>query len=431
MKNRIIIKVVENLVLHGDLVYSKNIDELVVRENSYLVIENGFIQGIYPKIPSEFSGFELHNFAGKLITPGFFDLHTHAAQYSIRGIQMDLELLPWLNNYVFKEESKFAEEDYGRKVYGYFIGDLLESATTRAVIFASIHGKTTLDFMDMLEKSGLKCYVGKVNMDRNSPDYLCETTSESLKATKDWLERCSAYKNTQPILTPRFFPSCTEELLTELGKIHRERKLPVQSHLSENRAEVSWVKELCPDVKTYGEAYDKFGLFGGQGGKVVMAHCVHLEERDIDLLKKNEVFVAHCPLSNMNLTSGVAPIKKLLEAGVKVGIGTDIAAGESLSVPENCKASIQASKLRSHFLGDKDDQLTAKEAFFLATLGGGEFFGKVGSFEKGYEGDVVVFNDENLKSGRKFTSEERLERLFYTGNNSNVFAKYVSGKKIK
>lgn len=421
----------ENLVLHGDFVYSKSSDDLAIYEDSYLIIENGLVQGIYTKIPPEFAGFAFHDFVGKLITPGFVDLHTHAAQYSIKGIQMDLELLPWLNNYVFKEESKFADEEYGAKVYGYFTDELLKSSTTRAVIFASIHSKTTLNFMDMLEKSGLKCYVGKVNMDRNSPDYLCETTADSVKSTKEWIERCSAYKNTRPILTPRFFPSCSEELLTELSKIHGETNLPVQSHLSENLSEVAWVKELCPDAKTYSEAYHKFGLFGGRGGKVVMAHCVHLEDRDIELLKENQVFVAHCPLSNMNLTSGVSPIKKLLKAGVKVGIGTDVAAGESLSVTENCKAAIQASKLRSHFLGDKFDQLTAKEAFFLATLGGGEFFGKVGSFEKGYEGDVVVFDDENLKSGRKFSPAERLERLFYTGTYSNVFAKYVSGKKIK
>ena len=224
------------------------------------------------------------------------DLHVHAPQYSFRGLGMDLELLDWLNVNTFPEEAKYSNIEYAKKAYSIFVEDLKKEATTRACIFATINNESTLLLMEMLEKSNLCTYVGKVNMDRNSSEDLCEESAEiSLEETDKWIaDALKRFKNTKPILTPRFVPSCSDELMKGLGILQKKYKLPVQSHLSENLSEISWVKKLNPKSNCYGDAYDMFGLFGGSG-KTVMAHCVYSTEEEIELMKKNKVFIAHCP----------------------------------------------------------------------------------------------------------------------------------------
>lgn len=152
--------------------------------------------------------------------------------------------------------------------------------------------------MDLMEETGLKTMIGKVNMDRNSPDYLREQgAEESEQETLLWLkETGSKYENVKPILTPRFIPSCTDDLMERLGRLQKEQGLPVQSHLSENQGEVKWVKELCPASEFYGDAYDQFGLFG-ENGKTVMAHCVSSSEEEIELIKKIVGFMLLIALS--------------------------------------------------------------------------------------------------------------------------------------
>ena len=256
------------------------------------------------------------------------DLHVHAPQYTFRGLGMDLELLEWLNINTFPEEAKYKNIEYAEKAYKLFVDDLKSGTTTRACIFATIHNEATLLLMELLEKSNLCTYVGRVNMDRNSSENLCESSAQtSLEETNTWiLKSMEKFKKTKPILTPRFVPSCSDKLMDGLGIIQRKFHLPVQSHLSENISEVSWVKKLNPKSYCYGDAYDMFGLFGGNG-KTVMAHCVHSTEEEIELMKKNKVFIAHCPESNINLSSGIAPIRKYLKLGMNVGLGSDVAGG--------------------------------------------------------------------------------------------------------
>ena len=173
--------------------------------------------------------------------------------------------------------------------------------------------------------------VGKVNMDRNSPDYLREKSwRESVSRTEEYIDELKGFKNVRPIITPRFVPSCTDELMEGLKGIIEKTGLPVQSHLSENPEEIAWVKELCPDCPTYGDVYDKYGMLSASS---IMAHCVHLTEREIMLLKDRGAFVAHCPESNMNLASGIAPVSRLLHEGINVGLGSDVAGGTTLSIP--------------------------------------------------------------------------------------------------
>lgn len=422
----------QSFILKGNICYSASKEELICRRDSYLVCVNGISQGVFSEVPEEFKELELVDYGDALIVPGMTDLHVHAPQYTFRGTGMDLELLQWLDTYTFPEEAKYEDLDYADKAYDIFVDDLKQSATTRAVLFATRHTDATVLLMDKLEESGLKTYVGKVNMDRNSCDSLSEMTAEnSLEATRNWLEAAfSKYESTKPILTPRFIPSCSDALMEGLSQFREEYHLPVQSHLSENPSEIEWVKELCPWSSCYGDAYDKFHMFGGDTN-CVMAHCVYSKEEELKLLKQGNVYVAHCPQSNINLSSGIAPIRKMMDMDLLVGLGTDVAAGANLSLFRCIADAIMVSKLYWRLVDQNLKPLTFAESFYLATKGGGSFFGKVGGFEKGYELDALVLNDEKMRTARDFELKERLERYMYLAEEKGeITAKYVAGQKI-
>jgi guanine deaminase len=298
--------------------------------------------------------------------------------------------------------------------------------------------------MDMLEDSGLVSMVGKVNMDRNCPDGLREeSAAASLDATRKWLDtyavRENEYVNTKPILTPRFIPSCSDDLLRGLGLLRHELNLPVQSHLSENRKEVAWVKKLHPTSEGYGAVYRDFDLLGSDqkdAAPTVMAHCVWSDEKEINLLAERGVFVAHCPQSNANLASGIAPVRRLLDAGVSVGLGSDVAGGTNCSIFRAMSDAIQASKLRRTLLNTDEKTLSLEEAFYLGTAGGGAFFGKAGmgysgTFEPGADFDALVVHDNALADPFHLSVRARLEQAINIYDNHLIEAKYVRGKLVK
>ncbi|MBA4699961.1 MAG: amidohydrolase family protein [Ruminococcus sp.] len=419
-------------ILKGNIVYSKSASELKVCEHGYLVCENGEVRGVYQTLPFEYGGIPVTDYEDRLIIPGLVDLHVHAPQYSFRGLGMDMELLEWLETNTFPEEAKFRDLEYAARAYKVFVENMKKGATTRACIFATVHRKATLLLMDMLEEAGLSTMVGKVNMDRNCPDYLGEASAvESAAETVEWVKDVlhKKYKYTRPILTPRFTPSCTDELMEKLKMVQMRYELPLQSHLSENTGEIAWVKELCPWSEFYGDAYDKFGLFGADC-PTVMAHCVHSNEEEITRMKENGVFVAHCPESNINLSSGVAPVRRFLEEGLHVGIGSDVAGGSTENLFAAMSHAIQASKMRWRLMDDSLKPLTVEEVFYMATKGGGEFFGKVGSFEPGYEMDAVILDDSRLEHPQPLDVKKRLERMIYFSDDREIFAKYVRGKRL-
>lgn len=418
-----------DFVIRGNIIYSKTISELSINDSSYLVCKNGLSAGVFESLPPEYSELPLFDFGDSLVIPGMSDLHLHASQYAYRGTGMDMELLDWLNSYAFPEEHRFEEPEYAEKAYDIFVSDLVKSPTTRACIFATIHTPATLLLMEKLEKSGLISFVGKVNMDRNSPSYLCEETQKSLEDTELWLKAAESFSAARPILTPRFTPSCSDTLMEGLGRLQKKYGLPVQSHLSENYSEIEWVKELCPSTRDYGESYERYGLFGG-GAPTIMAHCVHCPDSELNRIKQAGVFIAHCPQSNTNIASGIAPVRRFLSEGISVGLGTDVAGGANLSLFRSMADAVQVSKLRWRLVDDSLPALTLPEAFYMATLGGGSFFGKVGSFAQGYELDAVVLDDTSLAAARPLSSRERLERLTYLGGEQIVKAKFVFGKRI-
>lgn len=418
----------KTFALRGNIIYTPECGKLELHPHSYLVCEDGKVAGIFDGLPRRWQGIRVEDYGDKLILPGLVDLHVHASQYAYRGLGMDMELLDWLECNAFPEESRFADLSYARRAYGIFTDALTRSATTRACIFATLHRPAALVLMEQLEQAGLPCYVGKVNMDRNSPDILRETTEQSLEETRLWLEQSRAFTLVRPMLTPRFIPSCTDELMAGLGRLQREFGTAMQSHLSENLSEIRWVSELCPDTRFYGEAYARAGLFGGDC-PTVMAHCVWSGEEERALMKENGVFIAHCPQSNINVSSGIAPVKNYLEEGQKVGLGSDVAGGAHLSIFRAMTDAIQSSKLRWRLVDQDTPALTLPEAFYMATKGGGAFFGKVGSFEPGYDFDAVVMDDAELPTTRDCTLAERLERVVYLSD-GRPCAKYAAGKRL-
>lgn len=417
--------------LKGDICYSKNMTELETMEQGFLVCKDGVVEGVFQELPIEYSRIEVKDYGRKLIIPGLTDLHMHAPQYTYRGLHMDLELLEWLESYTFPEEAKYEDPEYARVNYGKFVDRMVKSATTRACIFGTIHVEATLILMELLENAGLHTMVGKVNMDRNSPDYLREkSAAQAGKDTGYWVQEAKRrFQNTTPILTPRFTPSCSDEMMEELKKIQKEFGVPFQSHLSENRGEIEWVRQLCPYAEYYGQAYSHFGLFGGEC-PTVMAHCIYSCEEEIRDMKEQGVYIAHCPESNMNVVAGIAPIRKYLQEGLHVGLASDVAGGTTENLFTAMMHAIQASKLRWRLVDDTLAPLTVPEVFYMATKGGGEFFGKVGSFEKGYELDAVVLEDGNIPNQEGLSIPERLERFIYLNQEQDVKAKYVAGKQI-
>ena len=426
----------KSFIIRGDIIYSKNKTELAQYRDGYLVCEDGISRGVYAEhsdIPESLRGLPVEDYTGDLVIPGMTDLHLHAPQYGFRGLWGDMELLDWLNIHTFPEEARYADLEYARKAYEIFVDDMLRTATTRFCAFSTIHVPATELLMDLVEESGLKAYIGKVNMDRNSPDELCEKGEGSLKATLEWLSvtESRGYKNVRPILTPRFIPSCTDELMEKLGELIGRTGLPLQSHLSENRSEISWVRELCPWSKSYGDAYEHFHCFGDLGNRTIMAHCVWSDESEVELMRKNGVYIAHSPSSNTNIASGIAPVRRYLEKGLNVGLATDMSGGTSSSILRIMTDAIQVSKLYWRLVDDGAKPLSFPEAFYLGTMGGGAFFGKVGSFDEGYEFDAVVLSDRGLLTPLRGRLDpvERLERYCYIAGERPVAHKYVSGRR--
>lgn len=419
----------KKLVLKGNIIFTSSKDKFDIYENSYLVSENGKVVGIYKTLDNKYKTYPIKDFTDKLIIPGFVDLHLHAPQYPNMGLGMDKELLPWLETYTFPEESKYADVKYAEKVYTKLIKDLKRYGTTSSVIFSSVHKESTKLLMDLFIKSKMRAYIGKVNMDRNSAPDLKEETAKSLEDTEEIIIE---YKNkshlVKPIITPRFVPTCSEDLMEGLGNLAEKYDVPIQSHLSENLDEVKWVKELHPDLPNYASVYNKYKLFTD---KTVMAHCIHNTDEEIELMAKNRVYAAHSIHSNLNLSSGVMPVRKFLEKEVLVGLGSDISGGHTLGITQVMVAAIQASKMKWLYSDKKYKPLTTSEVFYLGTKGGGGFFGKVGSFEKDYELDCLVIDDTNINDSENLNLEERIQRFLYLGDDRNIMEVYVSGEKIE
>ena len=417
-------------IYRANIIYTPTPDKLEIIPHGYIAVHSsGIIEGVYTENPADMDG-QVIDLGDKLLIPAFNDLHVHAPQYRNMGLALDLELLPWLNTYTFPEEAKYADTEYAKKMYRRFVHELWMQGTMRSAVFGTMHAESTRILADLFVQAGMGAYVGLVGMNRNSPDNLQNSTEYVIKGMDMLCEHLDKHGNNglvKPIITPRFIPSCTPDMLQALGDYAAKTGLPVQSHLSENRSEIAWVAELEPESTCYGDAYNRYGLFGQT--PTLMAHCCFTEGEELELMKRNGVYVVHCPMSNSNLSSGIAPIRTFLEQGVKVVLGTDVSAGHNMSMLRVMQYAIQVSKLRYAESKGQTKFLSLSEVLYLATKAGGSFFGKVGSFEKGYEFDALVIDDTYLNAF-DYTLDQRIERYIYLGDDRDIKCRFCRGVEL-
>ena len=432
-------------VYKAHILFTKEKDSFEIFENGYIAVEDGIVKGVSCNLADlDCEGVEVTDFGNRLLIPAMNDMHVHAPQVHNQGVAMDLELLPWLQNYTFPEESKYADVHYAERMYRRFLHTQWLFGTMRSVVFGTIHTESTRILMNLYKEAGMGALVGKVAMNRNCPENLSEDVDNYIAGTESIIAETDASANdrnvdphstlhsslpplVRPIITPRFVPSCTPELLRACGELARKYQLPVQSHLSENTSEIAWVQELEKESTSYGDAYNRYGLFGQT--PTIMAHCVWTQGKELELMKQNGVMVAHCPTSNFNLSSGIAPVRSFLDEGLHVGLGSDISGGHDLNMLRILVYAIQVSKM--HYQLDHDKAfLTLPEIFWIATKSAGSFFGKVGSFEPGYEFDALVIDDAVLYPD-EYSLIHRLERFIYVGDDRQILHRFCRGVEVK
>ncbi|MEA4913360.1 MAG: amidohydrolase family protein [Christensenella sp.] len=415
-------------LIKGHIIEAKTFGNPVITENGYLAVKDGVVKGVFADLPAEFVGAKIEDYTDQLILQSFSDMHLHAPQYPMLGMGMDLPLLDWLKAYTFKTEARFADNDFAREAYARLAAELVNNGTTRVCIYSSTHVDATLILMEELEKAGIGGYVGKVNMDRESGECQ-ELTEDSKRDTLRWLDESERFTRVRPILTPRFTPSCTNELMEWLGNVANERGIFVQSHLSENQREIALVRELHPDCEQYWQTYDKYGLWKDH---TIMAHCVHSDAREQQAMIDHNVLCVHCPDSNINICSGFAPVRQMKDRGVWVALGSDIAGGAQLPMLQVLTGCLRMSKARAIATEGREPFLTVGEAYYLATSAGARFFGDADGFAPGNPLHAVVLDESNLPpSARKLTVEERFERAVYLADDRSIAAVYGGGRKIK
>ncbi|NWW65851.1 GUAD deaminase, partial [Ifrita kowaldi] len=378
--------------------------------------------------------------------PGLIDTHIHAPQYSFTGTRVDRPLLQWLTSYTFPTEAKYQDSGFAEEVYTRVVRRTLKNGTTTACYFATIHTDSSLLLAEITDKFGQRAFVGKVCMDMNDsvPQYR-EITADSVQETESFLcSEQSNYPRVQPIITPRFGPSCTEDLLSALGDLAETHDLHVQSHISENEEEVKLVENMFPAYQNYTELYDKNKLLTS---KTVMAHACHLSEEELKLFSLRGAAISHCPNSNFSLRSGVLNVRKVLEHNVKLGLGTDVAGGYSASMLDAIRKTIIASNsLQINKVNETG--LTLEEAFQLATLGGSQALGLddvIGNFEVGKEFDALLINTKASDSPFDLFSADDFEVIRtglmikkvngnamgqVRGDDRNISEVYVAGKQV-
>ncbi|QBM88386.1 guanine deaminase [Metschnikowia aff. pulcherrima] len=346
--------------------------------------------------------------------PGFVDTHIHASQYPNVGIGSELPLLDWLKDYTFALESQFCGDRpekvaFAREIYTKVVEKTLNNGTTCASYFTTIDIATTKLFADILVEKGQRGMVGKVCMDHNQPyPSYAEPMDACLEGMHELMKHCEKLnENThetgklplvKPIVTPRFAPVCLREFMAELGTLAREHDLPVQTHISENLDEIKLVKEIFPECANYTSVYDTFGLLGPS---TILAHAIHLNAQEREIVRLKQCSISHCPTSNSFITSGEAPVKEYLyENDINVSLGTDLSGGHEQSILAVAKHSV----LVSHHLtmgSDKNHSISVADALYMATMGGARACNlehQLGSFAKGKYFDAQLIDVHSANS---------------------------------
>jgi guanine deaminase len=426
-----------------------------LRDALIVVGDDGVIKAIHRREAAETER-EARRFAtrNELITlgsdqyllPGLVDLHVHAPQWPQLGKALDLPLEQWLQAYTFPLESRYADPAYAQTVYESLVRGLLANGTTTALYFGTIHLPATQILADICLRHSQRALIGRVAMDdpQQCPAYYRDASAAVAEAeTRAFISYVQSMPGNQaglikPVITPRFIPSCSDELLSRLGALARETGCHVQTHCSESDWEHRFVLDRCGRTDT--EALDGFGLLSR---RTILAHGNFVGDDDIALIRARGSGIAHCPLSNVYFSDAVFPLRKILQQDVHVGLGTDIAGGASPSILDNARHAVIASRLLESGVDPAqerdqrrrpDSRIDAITAFWLATAGGGIALDlPVGMFKEGFQFDAILVDararDSNLRLDTNDTPEEVLQKIIYQAGRANIREVWVANRR--
>jgi guanine deaminase len=366
--------------------------------------------------------------SGCLIAPGFIDTHIHYVQTGIIGSQ-GKQLLEWLDRYTFVAEQAFADEHVAAATAKVFCDELLRNGTSTALVFCSVHPGSVDALFSEAARRNLRLIAGKVLMDRNAPPALRDSAQSGYDQSKMLIAKWHGRGRALYAITPRFAGSSTPEQLTMAGALWREHPdVFVQSHISENRKEIAWVKELYPQRRDYLDVYAHYGLTGRRS---LYAHGIHLDESELARCHETGTALAHCPTSNTFLGSGLFRMRTVRDRRrpVEVGLGTDIGGGTSFSLIATMGEAYKVAQLAG-------EPIDAIEAFYLATLGGARALAlddRLGTLAPGREADLVVLDPNAtpllaFRSARVQSAVEQLAVLMTLGDDRCVRATYLAGE---
>ncbi|HUO83904.1 MAG TPA: guanine deaminase [Thermoanaerobaculia bacterium] len=400
-------------------------------EDGYLAVDGGRMVsvGSWNEVPAPQSRDQVVELgSGTMIVPGFVDTHLHAPQLEMIG-SYGGHLLEWLNRHTFPTEAKFSDPEHARRVAESLFEELLANGTVTAMIFSTIHFEATEIFFREAGRRGFRAIIGKTMMDRNAPDELLEDPTRSYEESRELIERWHGKGVLRYAVTPRFAPTSSETLLSLAGRLAGEfPDVYVQTHVSENQGELRWVAELFPGARDYVDVYDRFGLLSE---RTILAHGVHLADRELEVLRERGARIAHCPNSNLFLGSGLFPLRRVIDAGVPVGLGSDIGAGTTPSLFNAMADAYKVQQVRGL-------SLSPFHLWFLATLGGARALsldGVTGSLEPGKDADFLVLDLEAtpllaLRTHRAEKLEDLLAACIFMGDDRVVSRSFVRGKEL-
>jgi len=394
-----------------------------------LVIEDGEIAAVgartqlAPSLPDDV---HIAKHLDGLIVPGFIDCHVHFPQLDVIAAPGE-QLMDWLERYTFPAEAAYADCAYARTAAKFFIEQLLIHGTTTALAFAPVHAEAVDALFEAALSRNMRLIAGKVLMDRNAPEALLETAEAGEAITRNSIQRWRGRGRLGYAVTPRFAPACSAELLEAAGRLLADnREVLLQTHLAESREETAKVESLFPEAQDYLDVYDRHGLLGERS---VFAHCVHIDAGARRRIADAGARVAFCPTSNLFLGSGLFDYAAAREAGLRVGLGTDIGAGTSLSLFDTVNEAYKVCHLQGK-------PMAPMEAFHLATLGGARTLrldSRIGNFEPGKEADFLVLDPAATpliahRIAQCRSLEERLFALMMLGDDRAVREVYLAGE---
>ena len=368
----------------------------------------------------------VHDYRGHLVLPGFVDCHLHYPQAGVIA-SYGRQLLDWLNDYVFPAEARFADASEAERSAAFVVDRLLAHGTTTASVFATVHPHSVDAFFAAAEARGLRMLCGKVLMDRNCPPDLRDTAAGGMADSLRLIERWHGRGRLRYSLTPRFAPTSSPEQLRLCGELLASQPgLHLQTHLAENPCELDWVRQLFPTRGSYLDVYQHYGLAGPRS---LHAHCIHLDAAERRSLAAGGAAAAFCPGSNLFLGSGFFNLDASREAGLRVGLATDIGAGTGFSLLRSLAQAYEVGQA----LGAP---LPALRGFYLATLGGARALyldDCIGSFQPGREADFIALDwaatpELAWRMERCQTLAERLFALMMLGDERCVVATHVMGE---